>query len=163
MHTWGDKGVDWQGINDCAEFIGSNLRKWGRVNVWQWKEKYGTVRVHCELGLTSLYQLHHPGWAYIHWPPWAERLHYSRAASYICQKCYPVFLTIHKWLYRYLYSGALKKWPHLKNEIMVAADHPKYLKGLIDPITCTHDYWSTQYQEDGKKLVCALCQTEVNQ
>jgi len=41
MHSWGDEGVDWKGINEAARYIGVNLRRWGRVGVTQYKEKYG--------------------------------------------------------------------------------------------------------------------------
>jgi hypothetical protein len=38
MHNWGDDGVDWNGINDAANFIGNSLLFWGRINVSQYKE-----------------------------------------------------------------------------------------------------------------------------
>jgi len=36
----------------------------------------------------------------------------------------------HKWLYRKLYQNAVKKYPHLKEEILCMADFPKLLKEI---------------------------------
>lgn len=53
MHTWGQ--LDSQGrdiccrVGDAAEYIGSWLRKWARIDL-TWKEKYGTVRIYCSFG-----------------------------------------------------------------------------------------------------------------
>ena len=47
MHEWGDKDVDWDGINDAAEFIADRLTDHFEHWVQQYKEKYGTVRVYC--------------------------------------------------------------------------------------------------------------------
>lgn len=52
MHRYGDKGVDWIGISDAAEYIATYLRRFG-VAVLDAKEKYGTVRVH--IGLQGFY------------------------------------------------------------------------------------------------------------
>ena len=70
MHFWGDEDVDWKGIGDAAEYIGKGLRKWGRINVVQYKEKFGTVRVYCSLGIWSLHELTHPGHCYCRYPAW---------------------------------------------------------------------------------------------
>ena len=77
MHYWGDKDVDWDGINDAAAFIGQGLRRWGRVDVTTYKEKYGMVCVYCTLGLTSLHQLTHPGYCFCQWPEWAWKLQFT--------------------------------------------------------------------------------------
>ena len=77
MHVWGDKDVDWQGIDDAASYIGDGLRFWGRVSVSQYKEKYGTVRVYCSLGLWDWHQLTHPGYAFNQWPKWLWPLNFK--------------------------------------------------------------------------------------
>lgn len=61
MHTWGDEGVDWDGINDAAEFIGTELKRRARIGVTQYKEKFGTVRVYCSLGWYNLHSIIYPG------------------------------------------------------------------------------------------------------
>lgn len=134
MHHWGDEGVDWDGINDAAQYIGVGLRKWGRVDVRQYKEKYGTVRVYCSLGLMWWPQLTHPGYVYIQWPRWFDFISYahSRWNPFYLALCAAnlVVVPFHKWLYRRYYRQAIKKWPHLRQEIRCCADFPEVLKGL---------------------------------
>lgn len=126
MHSWGDEGVDWQGISDAAEFIGRNLRKWGRVNVTQYKEKYGTVRVYCSLGWHQVHCITHPGYAYSQYPNWLwylDCLYLSRIVRYLNWLIIPV----HKYMYTWFYGRALRKWPHLRLEILSGADYPELL------------------------------------
>lgn len=99
MHSWGDKGVDWKGINQAAEYIGVNLARWGFVRVVQYKEKFGTVRVYCYLGRCNRY------------------LDY-------------LLIPYQEWLYRKLYKDMVKKFPHLREEILCMADFPELLMGL---------------------------------
>jgi len=129
MHCWGDDDVDWVGIDDAADYIGMGLRKWGRVNVTQYKEKYGTVRVYCYLGVAMFHQLIWPGYVYNQYPYkwiWVLDIKSGRFWS-LFQK--PI-LFYHKWLYRKLYANAIKKWPHLRKEILCDADYDELLKGL---------------------------------
>lgn len=131
MHDWSDKEVDWEGINDAADFIGDWLRKWGRVPVRQTKEKFGTVRVYCGLGWDTFHDIFYPGHCYFRWPMWGvsldiflcHRLHFSRI---LFELSYP----IHRRLYRWRYKKAVQKWPHLRDEILCCADFSEELKGL---------------------------------
>lgn len=102
MHSWGDKGVDWDAINDAAIFIGVNLRRWGLVTVFDVKEKWGTVRVYCSFGLLGL----------------AGRMFNWFLVPY------------QKWMYRQLYRAAIKKWPHIRREILEGADWSELLAPL---------------------------------
>jgi hypothetical protein len=125
MHRWGDD-VDWAGINKAAEFIGTNLRKWGRVNVMQYKEKFGEVRVYCSFGWTQLHNITHPGHAYSRYPGWLWKLdiyYISRLISLL--NC--IVVPYHIWLYKLLYRKAIKRWPHLRLEILSGADHSHLL------------------------------------
>ena len=129
MHSWGDENVDWKGINSAAEFIGVNLRRWGRVNVRDYKEKFGTVRVYCSLGWHQFHSITHPGWCGNQYPKWLWHLD-CRVGSKIIRPLNYVILPYHIWLYRRLYSMAVKKWPHLRREILCMADYSDLLKGL---------------------------------
>jgi hypothetical protein len=125
-HYWGDPDVDWKGINDAAEYIGEGLRKWGRVDVWQTKEKFGQVRVYCSLGLNSWHQLTHPGHAFNRWPRWLWlSLNFSGYPLLRLLNC--AVEPYHIWLYRRYYRKAVERWPHLREEILCAADYPKLL------------------------------------
>lgn len=121
MHTWGDEGVDWEGIGDAAEYIGRNLRRWGRVGVTTTKEKYGTVRVYCGFGWYQLFSITHPGYVYSRYPNWL----WSLDCLYLSRLIRPlnrVVVPYQRWLYTYFYGRALKKWPHLRLEILSGAD-----------------------------------------
>jgi len=129
MHYWGDKGVDWDGINDAAAYIGLGLRKW-RVNITQYKEKYGTVRVYGYLGLTSFHQLTHPGYVFNQWPEWLWKLQFTWLARKVIQGLNFLVYPLHKRLYRRYYRKAVEKWPHLREEILCCADFDELLEGL---------------------------------
>ena len=130
MHYYGDEGVDWDGIDDAAEFIGSNLRKWGRVGVRQYKEKFGTVRVYCSLGWGQLHDITHPGHCFSRYPKWLWCLDVYYGTKIIPFLFSWFILPYHKWLYRFLYKQAVKKWPHLRREILCMADFKELLIGI---------------------------------
>ena len=130
MHTWGDEGVDWQGIGEAARYIAHFLRRWGRVGVRDYKEKWGTVRVYCSLGWHQFHCITHPGHCYSRYPKWLWRwdvYHGSRLIPFLTGWA---ILPYHRWLYRLAYKRAVAKWPHLKEEITSAADYPELLEGL---------------------------------
>ena len=131
MHSYGDENVDWAGIDDSARYIGENLKKWGRVNVRQWKEKFGSARVYCSLGWNSLLNITHPG--YCHYRPYPKWL--MTLDIYYLSKIIPFLLNwlivpYHKWLYRKLYKDCVKKFPHLRKEILCFADYSELLKEI---------------------------------
>jgi hypothetical protein len=131
MHHWGEEGVDWKGIGDAADWIGKQLVRWGRVSVTQSKEKYGTVRVYLHFGWESPHSITHPGYAYSQYPKWLWRLCYTRPVLWFFERVLNrVVIPYQQWLYRLVYKLALKKWPHLKREILDGADYPEFLEGL---------------------------------
>ncbi len=125
IHYWGDK--DDQGRDICsrvemvADFIGSWLIKWPRMQVMQWKEKFGTVRVYCSFGWTNLGSITHPGYAYP--PNWTNRGNWVRYFNWLV-------VPIQILCYKYIYKRAVKKWPDLKREILCCADYDEYLEKL---------------------------------
>lgn len=130
MHHWGDEGVDWEGISAAARYIGLGLRKWGRVGVCDYKEKFGTVRVYCSIGWYSLLSVTHPGWMhYGPYPKWLSTFDIYHGHKLVRWMNFFV-VPYHKWLYRRFYKKAIAKWPHLKNEILNSADWHELLKGL---------------------------------
>lgn len=129
MHSWGDK--DSQGrdicsrVDDAAEYIGEWLRKFARINVMQYKEKFGTVRVYCSFGWENLGSITHPGYYFI--PNSVYIFNWIRYFNFIT-------ILIQKSLYRYRYKKAVKKWPDLKEEILCSSDFPELLGDLWDPL-----------------------------
>ena len=134
MHDWKDKDVDWNGIDAAAHYIGAGLRRWGRVDVQQYKEKFGTVRVYCSLGLLWWPQITHPGSIYTPWPRWLDFISFpiSRWNPFGAARRFANLgvLPFHKWLYRRYYRRAVARWPHLRREILCAADYSYLLRGL---------------------------------
>jgi len=129
-HEWGDENVDWTGIDQAAFYIGSFLKRWGRMPVSAMKEKYGTARVYCSFGWYGLLTITHPGWC--HYGPYPKWLQYLDI--YVLSRVIPytnwVVVPYHKFLYKIAYKKALKRWPHLKNEILDGADWQEYLTHL---------------------------------
>lgn len=131
IHYWGEEDFDWYNLDLAITFIGEGLRKYGRVAVYQYKEKFGQARVYCSLGLFSLEQLVRPGWCHTRWPVWLRRLTelgvFARAMLWVANR---VVVPYHRWLYRRLYRLAVERWPHLHDEILDAADWSELLEGL---------------------------------
>lgn len=129
IHRWGDEDVDWAGISDAAYWIGAHLRRWGRVNVTDTKEKYGTARVYCNFGWYQFFTITHPGYHFSRYPAWLWKLdcyyghHLLRLVNW-------AVIPLQKILYRYLYKKAVKKWPHLAGEILLGADWSELLRGI---------------------------------
>ena len=128
MHDWSEKDVDWQGIDNAAYYIGCFITRWGRIGVMQTKEKFGTVRVYCHLGFSCFHGLIWPWHHWIHtWWPYKLDLTISR----LIDRCVNyVLLPWQRLVYRQAYKNAIKKWPHLKEEILNCADFSEELKGL---------------------------------
>lgn len=131
MHQWGDENVDWGGINDAAHFIGSWLRDILRLPVVQWKEKYGTVRVYMHgFSYNMVHNIWKPGHVWNRYPykwMWTLDIYYGRKLLWPLNK---IMAPINMRLYRWRYKKAVQKWPHLRREILCAADFPELLEGL---------------------------------
>lgn len=124
MHSYYDEDadkIDWEGIDAAATYIGENCKKWGRINVVQYKEKFGTVRVYCNFGWYDLASFTYPGYVRYKYP-WMRyiKLHYLNF----------LIIPVQTQIYRYFYAQSVKKYPHLTEEILRAADWPEYLQGL---------------------------------
>lgn len=139
MHSWGDEGVDWDGISDASLFIGLWLRRWMRMRVCDMKEKFGTVRVYCSFGWDSFYELFYPGYCWVKpWWPYKIDLYVS---AYVMPLLNKLVLPIHKWAYAYRYKKAVQKWPHLYDEIVTGADWGEFFEGVV-PGYKHSNYWT---------------------
>jgi len=129
MHSWDDPGVDWKGIDAAASYIGDFCRRWARLG-GQTKEKFGQIRFYARFSNMSLHGLIYPGYVYSQFPKWLWRTD----ISYITPVLEFLFGKLfHKWqtfIYRQAYKRAVKKWPHLRKEILSAADQDQLLKGI---------------------------------
>ncbi len=125
MHDWSDESIDWKGINDAAEYIYMYLRRW-RVPVRDYKEKFGTVRVYTGLYWERGWLLMHllkPGHVYWRFPRWLRTVDYWFPTHWLNPVIHPFYC----WLYIRAYRNALRKWPHLRLEILCGADYSELL------------------------------------
>lgn len=127
-HYWGEEGFDWSGLNEAINFIDKKLRFW-RIGVHQSKEKFGCARIYCSLGWYSLHNITHPGHAFSRYPNWLWSLD-CKFLSKIVQMFNFIIFPIHKWVYTNAYKKAIKKYPHLKEEICCDADYIELLSGF---------------------------------
>lgn len=148
MHQWGDETVDWGGINAAAEYIGEGLRFW-RVDIRDWKEKFGEVRIYCSLGLTWWPQLTHPGHVYNRWPRRLDFIVYPgrwSPFSWGLRLANLAVVPFHVWLYRRYYRKARERWPHLAQEIYRGCDYHELLGARVTD----HIIWWPEWDEEPK-------------
>lgn len=123
MHSWGDGFKYFKEVDEAAYMIGNFCRKWGRIQVRDTKEKYGTARVYCSLYCEDLHTLLFPGYCYIRGPYQLMTFPFLRPFRKI------IFL-YQKFIYRLAYKLAIKKYPKIRKEILCAADWSEYLQGV---------------------------------
>lgn len=153
MHYYEDKDVDWSGISYSAEFIGKWLRKYARINVRDWKEKFGTVRVYCSIGFTCFHSFVYPGYIWIHkWWPYKLDLWLSYKTP-ILKWINCIIIPIQTRLYIWRYAKAIEKWPHLAHEILCCADYPELLKPLKEDLKRRNLYNYGKSKEKAKKKI----------
>jgi hypothetical protein len=130
MHHWSDKNVDWAGIDDAATYIGEFCKRYGRIG-GQYKEKYGTVRFYASF-CSNLLHLTHPG--YCHYGPysnWLANMDIRYGNTFL--KWTGILFFMSKWqpfIYNMAYQRAIRKWPHLRTEILSDADYIEMIKGV---------------------------------
>lgn len=145
MHDWSSDWPYFEDVGLAAQYIASFLRKWGRIGVRDYKEKWGTVRVYLSLGWHQVHCITHPGYCFSQYPKWLwslDCLYFSKVVQYLNY----LILPYHKWLYNKAYQNAVKKWPHIREEILVAVDYPEFIDGNDDVMA---KYWSV-VGPDGK-------------
>jgi len=129
MHRWGDKGIDWKGIDDCCTILWDTARRWGRLG-GQIKEKFGTVRFYANFGRLSLHTLLLPGYFHSGWfPNWLWNLDQRAIGPAMQWALEKPFVWWQKKVYNYAYQKCMKKHPHLRAELLCGADYPELIKG----------------------------------
>lgn len=141
MHQWGDEDVDWQGIDEAAYFIAHWLRRWVRMDVRDYKEKFGTVRVYCSFGWYGIHSIYRPG--YVWYPKWWPiRLDYWANSTFLFQMLNRLVIYVQKKAYVWRYKKAVQKWPHLYKEIVSQADYGELFEGHIEGYKHS-DFWTS--------------------
>lgn len=131
MHDWGDEDFDWAGLNKAGRMITDICRRYARLG-GQSKEKYGTLRFYAAFGWLSLHSLFYPGYAGSQFPNWLWRLD-CRIIGPVLRKLFEkVFVCWQIKVYIYAYQKAVKKYPHLRVEILVMADQLELIPDTED-------------------------------
>jgi hypothetical protein len=155
MHDWSDKSVDWRGIDEAAEFIGSYCRS--RALLYgQTKEKYGTVRFYVSFGGLSLHSICYPGYVYSQFPKWLWILDCDYIGPTLNFLFGKLLFKWQKFIYSRAYELALKKWPHLVEEIVSASDHPELIKCLKEETKEVEDGTEIKYYYNGQLVIDLL-------
>jgi len=126
MHHWGQTDFDWASLDKAIDFIDTNLVRWGRVNVMQAKEKFGTCRIYCHFGWYQFHSITHPRSHFSRYPKWLWEWDCTWGHR-ILKPIQPIVYAYHKWLYRTLYKIACDRYPHIVEEICVMADYVELL------------------------------------
>ena len=150
MRVWGDD-FDFAAVSHAARDIGQFCRRWGRIDVMDYKEKFGTVRVYCTFGHTTFHSLIWPGHMYNRFPfgvsKWGWKLNGAwigkklghilwvancNASRILLQNKFIERLIVKYqiWIYQKAYERAIKKYPHIPQEILCCADYYELLKHL---------------------------------
>lgn len=130
-HDWSEEDFDWDSLNEAVDYIYDFCWKYGRFS-GQAKEKFGQCRFYCYFGL-SLHSLIYPKWVYRkhdNFPSWLWKLDIDIISPLLNFLMGWWWYRYQYWIYREAYKRAVKKWPHIKEEITCAADYPELLKGL---------------------------------
>lgn len=139
-HEWGDKDFDWKGLDDCCNIIITICRRYGRFG-GQIKEKYGTIRFSSYMGYISLHSLIYPGYAWSQFPKWLWSFDIWYSGPFLQKYFGKMIFWWQRKVYNYAYQKAVKKYPHLKDEILCDADFPEYIIPYGQEV---HDkYWTT--------------------
>lgn len=128
-HDWSDKNIDFEGIEAAAYYIKNFCIRYARLG-GQAKEKYGTVRFYASFGYLSLHTLFYPGYAFSQFPKWLWKLDCDLGFLLMNSFLNELFIKWQAIIYRKAYKNALKKWSHLREEILCGADHKELLEGL---------------------------------
>src|ERR1700677_1913581 len=137
-HEWGEEGFDWNGLDDAGRIVQDACRRYGRFG-GQVKEKWGCLRFYAHFSGFSLHAIFYPGYVYCQFPKWLWNLD--------CTLSRTVFKPLHGvtywWqtkVYNWAYQLALKKYPHLRDEILCDADFPELITGGME---VHNKYWKS--------------------
>ena len=128
MHMWSDKDFDWKQLYESIEKIDSYMRFWGRIGVIS-KEKFGTARICVTFWDGTLHGLLYPGYFFSQFPRWL----WSFDLRFISPFTHWVGLSklvnwYQKKIYAMAYSRAIKAFPKIKIQLVIAADFEELIK-----------------------------------
>ena len=132
IHIWGDKDFDWEALDGAIDTIYWWTCHIGRFG-GQLKEKFGGLRFYAFFSDGTLYSLCKPGYYYCHWPKWWWRFDLAVISRFT--RYSGLLWLIRRWqhfIYNLAYQRAIKKYPHIREEILMDADYLELIKGTED-------------------------------
>jgi hypothetical protein len=146
-HEWGDD-FDWEGLGNAGHIIWWLCTKIGRIGI-HIKEKYGTLRCSSYFWDGSLFGLCYPGYVYNQFPKWLWNIDCSYIKPFVRFLKFPTWIMwkYQKAIYMLAYYIAMKKYPHIREEICVDSDGYEMIIGGRK----IHDkHWRTYEPISGK-------------
>lgn len=128
FHIWGQKDFDWKGLDGAVNYVESYSRRWGRIG-GSAKEKFGCLRFYAVFGGLSLHTLFYPEYYYSKFPKWLWNLDVLYVGPFLDKLLGKPFVLWQKFIYNRAYQGALKRWPHIRPEILNDADYLEWIVG----------------------------------
>ena len=150
-HMWGSD-FDFMSLNLACDFFASNLQKYGRIQITGCKEKYGTMRLEWFFWDGHYQQFVHsamyPGWLYIQYPRWMYKVDWfitaiaNKSGLSWCLSAYQ------RLVFNIVTVLAVKKWPHLKDEILEELDFDTLLYSKVKKYLNYKCNWVSMTNED---------------
>jgi hypothetical protein len=129
MHSWGDENFDWKALDLALDELYKWGVVWGRVG-GQIKEKWGCARYYANFSDGTLHSLLYPGSYRIQSPMWFyDNIDYKIIRPIIIYTgLIKVIHSYQRYFYRLAYKKAIKKYPHIKKEILTDCQYPEFVK-----------------------------------
>lgn len=129
QHNWGDESFDWTSLYKAVDEMAFWGRKIGRIG-GQIKEKWGEIRWYTNIvAPEKLSDLVYPGYYYYVWS--AEKkpiLNVIDQMSIVYMRpLRPLLLAYKRFFYAYAYRKAIRKFPHITEEILACCGWPELL------------------------------------
>lgn len=142
-HVWNDGWEYWKDLGDAIHFCKKHWRAWGRIGIAFSKEKWGVFNHNCQFywGSWPIHELVKPGYTYYQWPKWLmliEMEYLSKAVKYIGMRW-----LVQQWqklVYNVVLWRALRKWSHIRDELLCDADYDMLWNGK----EIQQQYWETK-------------------
>lgn len=123
-----ERTVDYSGLVYCVSVPNKIIyvRRNGKP-VWCGN----SLRCYTGLGWTSLHSIAYPGYIYSQFPDWLWKFDVNYGYN-ILKYTGLAYLSykLHCWAYRRGYAKIVKKFPHIREEILCCADYDELLEGL---------------------------------
>ena len=128
MHNWSDDSFDWKQLDESIEMVDSFMRFWGRIGVNS-KEKFGTARIYVTFWDGTLHGMVYPGYHFSQFPQWLWSFDLKYIGPFLrWTRLQKLIFWYQRKIYSKAYSRAIKAFPKIKIELVVAADREELIK-----------------------------------